>query len=203
MSGYRSGKRLNVKKTTGSQHGIDIRKLKKEGNLRPNAVGIRTWPRYGKTIATLHFRMGQDRMVLFYRRRLKNDLWETIQQTIFFAWIPCTYGGQRTWFLCPQCNKRVTSLYADKKQFLCRHCCNLTYISRNQEPYERLMEKARAIRKRLGGGGNLAEYFPEKPKYMHWKTYLRLQEKAEQARHSCLLLMAQHSRPRFNQTPRS
>jgi len=180
-----------VKKTTGSKHGIDIRKLKKEGYLRPNAVGVDTWTQYGKTIATLHFRMGEDCMILIYRRRLKNDLWETIQQAVFFAWTPCTYGGKRTWFLCPQCKKRVALLYADKKQFLCRHCCNLTYASQNQQPYERLMEKARAIRRRLGGSGYLPEYIPEKPKYMHWKTYIRLQEREDQAHRSCLLLMAE------------
>ena len=49
------------------------------------------------------------------------------------------------------------------------------------------MEKARAIRQRLGGGADLSEPFPDKPKGMHWKTYYRLQQKAEHA--NCLSLV--------------
>lgn len=41
----------------------------------------------------------------------------------------CNYGGDRVWFLCPACDRRVGALYRPplKFIFLCRHCHNLTY----------------------------------------------------------------------------
>lgn len=41
------------------------------------------------------------------------------------------FGGQRYWFLCPRCSKRVGKLYRPKMadEFECRHCHRLTYIS--------------------------------------------------------------------------
>lgn len=41
----------------------------------------------------------------------------------------CNYGGDRVWFLCPTCDRRVGTLYRQPLNilFLCRHCHNLTY----------------------------------------------------------------------------
>jgi hypothetical protein len=36
------------------------------------------------------------------------------------------------------------------------------------------LHRSRRIRQRLGGSANLMEPFPERPKGMHWSTYLRL-----------------------------
>jgi hypothetical protein len=41
--------------------------------------------------------------------------------------------------------------------------------------------QAQKIRIKLGGSGSLAEPFPEKPKGMHWLTYLRLRARAHAA----------------------
>lgn len=45
---------------------------------------------------------------------------------------PCHYGGVRWWFICPlsSCGRRVGTLYKDGNLFGCRHCYDLTYISR-------------------------------------------------------------------------
>jgi hypothetical protein len=41
------------------------------------------------------------------------------------------FGGQRYWFLCPHCGKRVGKLYRPRltDKFECRHCHRLTYAS--------------------------------------------------------------------------
>ena len=39
---------------------------------------------------------------------------------------PCNYGGNRLWFECPQCRRRVGVLYGCKV-FSCRYCKNLNY----------------------------------------------------------------------------
>jgi len=47
---------------------------------------------------------------------------------------PCHVGGKRFWFLCPgaRCLRRVGKLYKplDRRLFLCRHCHDLSYESR-------------------------------------------------------------------------
>jgi hypothetical protein len=53
------------------------------------------------------------------------------------------------------------------------------------------MRKAQNIRQRLAGSANLSEFFPWKPKNMHWKTYYRLREEAEQANNLSWLIMGQ------------
>lgn len=56
---------------------------------------------------------------------------------------PCNFGNTRYWFICPltkddkQCGRRVGVLYKAGDWFACRHCYNLTYLSRKinkQEP---------------------------------------------------------------------
>ena len=72
-------------------------------------------------------------------------------------------------------------MYSDGRYYLCRHCYDLAYRSQGWDRADRLMEKARRIRVRLGGSVNLFELFPWKPKGMHWKTYWRLRNESEQA----------------------
>jgi hypothetical protein len=50
----------------------------------------------------------------------------------------CNYGEKRYWFTCPgfdngSCCKRVAKLYLSPNgdRFVCRHCLNLSYKSRN------------------------------------------------------------------------
>jgi hypothetical protein len=126
--------------------------------------------------------MEPDRMVLSYRCRPSGGEWEDVDQVISFDRTPCNYGGHRTWFFCPRCWRRVAVLYGGGKYFWwCRHCYDLTYSSQQESRENRLMIKARKIRKRMGGGNSLINPFPDKPKYMHWKTYWRLREESEQA----------------------
>lgn len=193
MGGSGSGwwYRWNAKRTAESQHGIDIRWLKKQGRLRSGVGGTLSWSCRDEQTGAIRYRMEIDRMVLNYRRRPHNGEWEDVEQVVLFDWTSCNYGGERTWFLCPHCNRRVAILYGVGKYFLCRHCYNLTYASQQVQRYERLMRKAQAIMEHLGGGADLWEPFPDKPKGMHWKTYHRLRHKAEQASHLSTTLAAQ------------
>jgi len=65
---------------------------------------------------------------------------------------PCNLGGVRYWFVCPGCDRRVGGLYLPpgERRFRCRHCCNLSYRSRNREAVEAWGHTSRQIEKLYG-----------------------------------------------------
>jgi len=173
--------RWNAKRTTESQHRVDIRWLKKNNYLRDGMAGTFSWFKGSKATGSIAYRIEKQQMILSYHYRTNNRDWERIDQTIKFDYTHCNYGGQRAWFLCPNCERRVTTLYSVGKHFFCRHCCNLTYASQQETRMDRNFRQSSNIRKKLGGSDNPFDPFPWKPKHMHWKTYWYLHKKAKTA----------------------
>ena len=60
----------------------------------------------------------------------------------------------------------------------CRHCHNLAYSSQTEDRANRAARKSRKIIEKLGGDP-YSEFFPDKPKGMHWRTYNRFIREAE------------------------
>jgi len=56
---------------------------------------------------------------------------ERVVQTIALTRTPCHFGGERYWFECPKCSKRVAVLYLRDELFLCRHCHKISYRSQS------------------------------------------------------------------------
>ena len=183
MGGIGSGSwyRWDSKITTESQNRVDIRWLKKQGYLQAGKVGCLSWSRGDEPTGSITFRVEQDQIVLNYRQRPHGGEWEDVEEVVRFERTACNYGGYRTWFLCPNCWKRVAVLYGAAKYFLCRHCYDLTYAIQQEQKVDRLMRKARKIRERLGASGNLTEPIWQKPKGMHQTTFDRLRNKADAA----------------------
>jgi hypothetical protein len=65
-------------------------------------------------------------------------------------------------------------MYIADDEVGCRHCHDLRYASQSESAANRAMRKERRIRKKLGLGPNLTVPIITKPKFMHWKTFLRL-----------------------------
>ncbi len=61
----------------------------------------------------------------------------------------CNFGGVRYWFACLVCHSRVGVLYLPpgEVRFLCRHCYNLSYHSRNRCTMESFGDTSRQIDK--------------------------------------------------------
>lgn len=95
-----------------------------------------------------------------------------IREDVAVEWTPCRFGGERPWWLCPGCARRVMKLYGWGGQFRCRNCHRLAYRTQREKPIDRVQTRANKIRKRLGGQPGV-EMMPSKPKGMHWKTYHR------------------------------
>lgn len=176
MRGHGSGRWYSrgSKTITENLHRIDIRWLKKQGQLSPGNVCGLSWSWGNKKTGSIGFMMESDCMKLKYRCRPNSEEWEPLEQTIFLDRTPCHFGGHRKWFLCTQCRKRVVVIYEAEGKFLCRHCCDLTYASQRENKLDRFMRKARKIRARLGASNNLMAPLLSKPKNMHQKTFDRL-----------------------------
>jgi hypothetical protein len=140
------------------------------------------WRRGEREVSSIGLVAEHGRVVLKYRRRRGGlgDEWEDVEQPVYLTWTPCNLGGKRPWFVCPgvvsgrYCDRRVAILYSAGRYFLCRHCYDLTYRSKQASDRLGPLHKARRIRQRLGGSANLMEPFPERPKGMHRSTYHRL-----------------------------
>ena len=104
------------------------------------------------------------------------------------------FGGVRWWFVCPLSGRKVRKLYLHRccDYFASRQALGLTYRSCRETAADRALRKAQKILcDRLGGTGVLDEvhYIP-KPKGMHWKTFYRLRDAAEEASDRSWLEMA-------------
>ncbi len=181
MGGIGSGEWIRYgskKRTTEGEYQLDIRRLKKEKRLRAGSTGTLSWSRHGKQTDSVGYSIEENRMLLHYRYHSNGREQEQVEQTIPFDRTPCNYGGHRTWFLCPQCMKRVAVLYRADKHFLCRNCHNLGYASQHVNRSFRLIRKAQKIRRRLNAPGSIMEPILFKPKHMHRKTFDRLRIEA-------------------------
>lgn len=98
------------------------------------------------------------------------------------------YGGDRAYFLCPGCGRRVRFLYRPQGggPFRCRHCWSLNYPSQQERPnefsaYRRgvklLRERFKVPEAQIPTLGMFYEYRPARPKWMHRLTYMELCQK--------------------------
>ena len=154
---------------------LDVRGLHRHGYLDrwPRLV---TWSRREQPNGSVSIALVDGRLVVEYRcRRHGTDTWEDIRQVIPLDWTPCHYGGQRPWFRCPGCQRRVAVLCGYDTLFLCRHCYRLPYTSQYETRLDRLYRKMRKLQDHIGG------QYTRKPKGMHWRTWERLRDEAIEA----------------------
>lgn len=90
------------------------------------------------------------------------------------------YGGEQTFFLCPECGKRMRYLYlTGARGFLCRTCAKLNYRSQQQSRdsmtyYHKGMEYAKehlSLPPADLDGFSFCAWIPDRPRGMHQTTY--------------------------------
>jgi hypothetical protein len=138
----------------------------------------------GEQIAAIGIRADQHRLQLDYRfRHDDGEDWQHVVQTLHLVRVPCRYGGERPYFLCPgklggnACGRRVTKLYNGGRYFLCRHCYHLTYASQCEDYLMRLRRKARKAVERVDASASTWLDL-ERPKGMWRRTYDCLRRRA-------------------------
>lgn len=172
MGGRGSGTwtRWNNKTTLEETKRVDIRFMKKQGYLKPGVTGSLQWTCRGKPNGDIRFFTYQDSLTLSFRYRHNGGDWQPVNQHITLVTTPCHYGGDRKWFLCPNCQKRVGILSGYGKHFLCRHCYGLAYGSQSEDVFSRMIRKRDKLKQRAF---DESEY--RKRKGMHHSTFERLQ----------------------------
>ena len=182
MGGFGSGSwyRWNKKECLDDHISVDIRRWKREGLLIPGNWFSWQWSVNGEVTASIHIQVEQNRVVLHYRQRVHGGDWQDVKEPINLTYTDCHYGSKRVWFSCPACGRRAAKLYSQVPYFVCRQCCDLPYQSQGETRADRILRKARKKRRKLDADMNLTMPVLDKPKGMHWKTFERLLEEAEQ-----------------------
>jgi hypothetical protein len=177
---------LGGRTTCESCPSIDVREWQRKDLLRAGQDFSWSWRRGGEGAGNIIVRVEDAAVVLSYRSCCPGSSeWKSIQQRVPIRLTACHFGGVRPWFVCPAycngryCGRRAAILYCAGELFACRRCHGLSYASQQQTALDRGIEQARKIRMRLGGGVDLLEPLPGKPKGMHRRTFLRLRTRAE------------------------
>ena len=154
---------------------LDIRSLHRAWALAVGWRGNSTWTRNGKKVAAISVRVESlTRLRLNYQVTSQGRI-EVKDYAVPVSWTACHLGGNRPWFGCPSCGRRVAILYGGEV-FVCRHCRQLNYASQQTSKRDRALERSWLLRHKLGtefGMYDIPAAFIPKPKGMHWKTFNR------------------------------
>ena len=173
MGGRGSGRRSSYsgKPETNDSMPLDIRKIARSGLLIPSSSFGWQWTVNDRPVASIRIWVDRESLVLSYRMKSTG---EVVEQRVQMHTTPCHLGGQRHWFTCPRCRKRVAVLYAPGRYFACRQCGGLGYATQKEGAGDRAATRADKLRKRLGWEAGILNGPGGKPKGMHRETFLRL-----------------------------
>lgn len=178
MGGFGSGRRERFSKDTCETYKrVDLRFMRKKGWLRTGGEGTLSWTLRGEPNGSIQYRVEAEALVLEYKHRHGEHAWTQVKQLIGLVALPQHFGGSRLVMECPSCSRRCLVLYGGAR-FRCRTCQNLTYTCQNETPMFRTLYQAQKYRVKLGGPATIDEWFPPKPKRMHWTTYRAIKAKS-------------------------
>ena len=175
MGGYGSGRRSSKPKVEEC-NSLDANQLHRDGCLKNGWNGASIWSRRGVKVSSIGMRTSADYLYLGY----SSERYGSVIQPVRIERVPCRFGGSRAYFRC-DCGKRVVKLYGFGRLFLCRHCYGLFHSSKNEGFWDRSLRQRTKHQRRLTEDGSLEAYEMPKPKGMWWRTYYRLQERAQAA----------------------
>lgn len=167
---------------------LDIRRLKREGILIPGRLVTWSWTMSNGKQSTIGIKtIADDEIRLDYTCTI-DDRATPVETRIRLDYSSCNYGNHRHWFRCPACDKRVALLYQKGVYFRCRHCHDLTYYTcqesgnLNDMAIRRVNRVLSRMKSNERCSFDILYYLPERPRYMHRKTYRRLLERYDHKR---------------------
>lgn len=106
---------------------LDIRQLKRGGILENRFPFSWVWhTNHGEEVGSASILVKDGRLQLGYTLRGQN-----IENNLAIIKTPCHFGGERSWFKCPQCGGRCAKVFFNKRSghYACRQCVVITYYS--------------------------------------------------------------------------
>ncbi len=171
-------KNRSSKATTNDSLPLDVRALSRSGLLARGASGVWRWWYGSDKERGSSISLACDGMAVTLRFSCRG---ESVKQRLLLVWTPCNFGGRRVWFSCPRCARRVAVVYFAGSLFACRHCYGFSYGCQKESPPDRTLRRVGRLRARLGDPQGGASGLIQKPKGMHWETFLSLREKLVEA----------------------
>jgi len=113
---------------------------------------------------------------LAHRTRDDREGDRVVRDRIRLVWTVPTYGGRRWWFQCPRTGRRTAKLFLPNGRwhFWSRAGYGLGYACQREDRFGCLQRRAAMLNRQLGGKGWATwDSPPQKPKWMHWRTYER------------------------------
>ena len=184
---YRGGTKTTIEETKR----IDIRYMRKQGLLKSGTTGSLRWSCRGEPSGDIRYSCYSNYLQLNFRYREYGGEWEPMEQRIEFDRTPCHYGGERPWFRCPHCNKRVAVLYGYDIQFLCRHCYQIPYSSQQESYMTNVISQKDKLGERIFEHYDCGEGWGKK-KGLHWKTFNRLHARYQALENQWVQYMGQY-----------
>lgn len=143
---YGAGRPRTKAKTSGL-HSIDIRRLFREDLLRPGlSYGWQWTDERGRRTSSITISTQERSVAVAYAIG-----GVPVAQRITLRTTLCNYGGERAWFECPFCRRRVAVLYLSS-QVACRECFGLAYPSQSDSTIDRLWRRQGKIEVRMESG---------------------------------------------------
>lgn len=159
----------------------DYRKLSITSLKRDNclAVGRRfnwIWSRRGEKVASINIAVEERHAIrLTYQSSRRGADAVQHDYRVEIDWTACHLGGERPWFRCPDCSRRVLDLYGGAR-YTCRHCRQLNYQCQQASKRDRALDRSWELRRKLGcdtGMFDLPAEYIQRPKGMHRRTFSR------------------------------
>lgn len=174
MGGFGSGPRSG-KDLADEMWRLDVRPMERGGYLKAGISYGWKWGRGHEIFAFINVVVESERIWLSYRQREQCGEWMCMNYPVGISRTACTYGGKRTWWLCPMpgCGRRVAVLFGGAV-FACRYCHRLAYRSQRETASDRASRRVDFLRERLGWDPGILSRSGRKPKGMHWRTFDRL-----------------------------
>lgn len=165
---------------------LDVNKLHRGGFLEPGRTCSWQWTwGYYENKSTVSIAALAGSLRLTFRVKSSGEDWQSVAQDVEIDRTPCNYGGERPWFLCPRCGRRVSVLYG-AKAFYCRACHLIAYQSQSESYSDRCFRRANNLRQRMGGEPGCQAHIP-KPKWVRWATHARVVHEVETLENNGLL----------------